>query len=81
MEQSQMTKEQDAITLNQARDAQCKSEAIRQKVVEDIAKLGRAMRMAMAGLGMSLRPMTPEMLTEEVRRLPGVVRELELATT
>jgi hypothetical protein len=32
----------------------------------------------MAGLGMSLRPRTPETLIEEVGRLPGVVRELEL---
>jgi hypothetical protein len=75
-----MTQEQDAITLNQARDAQCKSKAIRQKVVEDIAKLGRAMSMAMVGIGMLLGPVTPETLTEEVGRLPGVVRELELAT-
>jgi hypothetical protein len=64
--------------LNQARDAQRKSEAINQKVIEDIAKLGRAMSTTMAGLGMSLGPMTPKMLIEEVGRLPGVVRELEL---
>jgi hypothetical protein len=75
-----MTQEQDAITLNHARDAQCQSEAIRQKVVEDIAKLGREMSMAMAGLGVSLGPVTPETLIEEVGHLPGVVRELELAT-
>jgi uncharacterized protein YqfA (UPF0365 family) len=41
--QSQMAREQDATALNQAQDAQCKSEAISQKVIEDIAKLGRAM--------------------------------------
>jgi hypothetical protein len=75
-----MAREQDAATLNQAQDAQRKSEAISQKVIRDIAKLGRAMSTAMAGLGMSLGPVTPEMLLEEVGRLPGVVRELELAT-
>jgi hypothetical protein len=75
-----MCREQDAATLSQARDAQCKSEAISQKVIGDIAKLGRAMSTAMAGLGMTLGPMTPETLIEEVGRLPGVVRELELTT-
>jgi hypothetical protein len=73
-----MVREQDVTALNQARDAQRKSEAINQKVIEDIAKLGRAMSTTMAGLGMSLGPMTPKMLIEEVGRLPGVVRELEL---
>jgi hypothetical protein len=34
----------------------------------------------MAGLGASLGPVTPETLVEEVGRLPGAVRELELAT-
>jgi hypothetical protein len=34
----------------------------------------------MAGLGVTLGPMTPEMLIEEVGRLPGVVRELEFST-
>jgi hypothetical protein len=38
------------------------------------------MSSAMAGLGVLLGPMTPEMLIEEVGRLPGVVRELELST-
>jgi hypothetical protein len=38
------------------------------------------MSSAMAGLGMSLGPRTPEMLIEEVGHLPGVVRELELST-
>jgi hypothetical protein len=66
--------------LNQARDAQRKSEAIRQKVLKDIAKLRRAMSTAMAGLGVSLGPVTPETLIEEVGRLPGMVRELELTT-
>jgi hypothetical protein len=75
-----MAQEQDAAALNQARDAQRKSEAISQKVIEDIAKLGRAMSVAMAELGVSLGPMPLETLIEEVERLPGVVRELELTT-
>jgi hypothetical protein len=33
-----------------------------------------------AGLGLSLGPMTPETLIEEVGRLPGVVRKLDLST-
>jgi hypothetical protein len=80
LEQSQMAREQDAVALNQAQDAQHKSEAINQKVIEDIAKLERAMSAAMAGLGVSLGPMTPEMLIEEVGRITSVVRELELTT-
>jgi hypothetical protein len=38
------------------------------------------MSSAMAGLSVSLGPMTPKTLIEEVGRLPGVVRELELST-
>jgi hypothetical protein len=76
-----MAREQDATTLNQARDAQRKSEATRQKTIEDLAKLGRATSTAMVGLGVSLGPLMPETLVEEVGRLPGVVRELELTTT
>jgi hypothetical protein len=75
-----MAREQDATALTQARDAQRKSEAISQKVIEDIAKLGKAMSTTMAGLGVSLGPMTPETLIEEVGRLPSVVRGLELTT-
>jgi hypothetical protein len=66
--------------LSQDRDAQRKSQAISEKVIGDIAKLKRAMSSAMAGLGVSLGPRTPETLIEEVGRLPGVVRELELST-
>jgi hypothetical protein len=66
--------------LSQARDAQRKSQAISEKVIGDIAKLKRVMSSAMAGLGVSLGPRTPETLIEEVVRLPGVVRELELST-
>jgi hypothetical protein len=38
------------------------------------------MNSAMAVLGVSLGPRTPETLIEEVGRLPGMVRELELTT-
>jgi hypothetical protein len=38
------------------------------------------MSSAMAGLGVSLGPMMPDTLIEEVGGLPGVVRELELST-
>jgi hypothetical protein len=38
------------------------------------------MSSAMAALGVSLGPRMPETLIEEVRRLPDVVRELELTT-
>jgi hypothetical protein len=36
--------------------------------------------MVMVGLGMSLGPVMPEKLVEEVGHLPYVVRELELVT-
>jgi hypothetical protein len=75
-----VSREQDADALSQACDAQRKSEAISQKAIGDIAKLGRAMSSTMAELGVSLGPMTPKVLIEEVGRLPGVVRELELST-
>jgi hypothetical protein len=80
LEQSRASREQDAAALSQARDAQRKSEAISEKSIRDITKLGRAMGSAMAGLGMSLGPRTLETLIEEVGRLPGIVRELELST-
>jgi hypothetical protein len=35
----------------------------------------------MVVLGVSFGPQTPETLIDEVGRLPGVVRELELSTT
>jgi hypothetical protein len=38
------------------------------------------MSSTMATLGVSLGPQTPETLIEEVGRLPGVVRNLELST-
>jgi hypothetical protein len=66
--------------LNQAREARRKSEAIAEKAIGDIAKLGRVMSSAMAALGVSLGPWMPEMLIEEVGRLPYVVQVLELST-
>jgi hypothetical protein len=57
-----MAWEQDAATLNQARDTQRQSEAARQKTIEDLAKLGRAISTTMAGLSVSLGPVTPETL-------------------
>jgi hypothetical protein len=75
-----VSRELDAAAQSRACDAQRKSEAISQKANGDIAKLERVMSSAMAGLGVSLGPMTPETLIEEVGRLPGVVRELEFST-
>jgi hypothetical protein len=80
MEQTQASQKQDAAALSQARDGRRKSEAI-SGAIGDIAKLGRAMSSAMARLGASLGPRMPETLIEEVGRLSGVVRELELSTT
>jgi hypothetical protein len=64
--------------LNQDWDAQCKSEATRQKVIEDLAWKGD--EHGYGWLGVSLGLVTPETLIEEVGRLLGMVRELELAT-
>jgi hypothetical protein len=75
-----MARVQDVATLNQARDAQRESEVARQKNIEDMAKLRRAISTAMVGLGMSLGLVTPETLVEEVGHLPDAVRQLELAT-
>jgi hypothetical protein len=80
LEQSQTSREQDAVALSQARDARCKAEVISEKAIWDISKLGRAMSSAMAALSVPLGPRTPETLIEEVRCLPGMVRELELLT-
>jgi hypothetical protein len=80
LEQSRASRERDAAALNQARDARRKSKAINEKAIGDIAKLGRAMSTAMAGLGVPVGSRTPETLIEEVGRLPGMVRELELST-
>jgi hypothetical protein len=75
-----MAQEQDAIALNQAQNAQRESEATRQRNIEDLAKLGRSISTVMVGLGVSLRPVMPETLVEEVGHLPDMFRELELAT-
>jgi chromosome segregation ATPase len=80
LEQVRASWEQDAATLNQAREARCKSKAIAEKAIGDVAKLGRSLSSAMVALGVSFGPRTLETLIEEVDRLPGVVRELELST-
>jgi hypothetical protein len=80
MEQSRASREQDVAALSQARDVGRKSEAISENAIGDIAKLGRVISSAMAGLGVSLGPRTPEMLIEEAGHLPVVVQELELST-
>jgi hypothetical protein len=78
--QSRASREHDAVALSQAHDARRKAEVISEKAIGEIAKLGRAMSSTMAALGVPLGPRTPETLIEEVGRLPGVVRELELST-
>jgi hypothetical protein len=75
-----MAWELDAVALNQTRNAQRESEEARRVNIEDLAKLGRAISTVMAGLGVSLGPVLPETLVEEVGRLPNVIRELELST-
>jgi DNA repair exonuclease SbcCD ATPase subunit len=80
LEQVRASQVQDATALSQARDALRKSEAISEKAVGDVAKLRRTLSSVMVALGVSFGPRTPEMLIEEVSRLPGVVRELELST-
>jgi hypothetical protein len=80
LEQVRASQEQDAAALNQACEARRKSEAITEKAIGDVAKLGRSLSSVMVALGVLLGPRTPEALIEEVSRLPGVVRELELST-
>jgi hypothetical protein len=55
-------------------------EAIAEKAIGDVAKLGRSLSSVMVALSVSFGPRTPETLIEEVGRLPDVVRELELST-
>jgi hypothetical protein len=66
LEQSRASREQDAAALSQALDTWRKSEAISEKAIGDIAKLGREMSSAMAALGVPLGPRTPKTLIEEV---------------
>jgi hypothetical protein len=75
-----MAREQDAVALNQARNTQRESEEARRVNIEDLAKLGRAISTVMTGLGMSLGPVLPDALVEQVGHLPNVFRELELST-
>jgi hypothetical protein len=44
-----------------------------------LARLGRDVSIAMVGLGVSLGPVMPETLVDEVGCLPDVVQEFELA--
>jgi hypothetical protein len=74
-----MAWEQDADAPNQARNARRESEEVRRVNIEDLAKLGRAISTVMAGFGVSLGPVLPEALVEEVGHLPDVIRELELS--
>jgi hypothetical protein len=75
-----MAREQDAVALNQAQNTQHESEEARKVNIEDLAKLGRAISMVMAGLGMSPKSVLPETLVEEVGRLTDVIRKLEWST-
>jgi hypothetical protein len=74
LEQVRTSREQDAAALNQSREARHNLEAIAKKAIGDVTKLGRSLSLAMVALGVSLGPRTPEVLIEEVGRLPGVVR-------
>jgi hypothetical protein len=76
-----MAREQDAVALNQAQNAQCELEAARQRNIEDLAKLGVSLGPVMAGFGVSLGPVMPEMLVGEAGRLLDVVRKLEQVTS
>jgi hypothetical protein len=48
--------------------------------IQDFARLSRAIGVVMTRLGMPFGPMLPDRLAEEVGRLPGVIKELELST-
>jgi hypothetical protein len=54
------------VALNQARNARRESEEAHKVNIEDLAKLGRAISMVMAGLGVSLGSVLPNTLVEEV---------------
>jgi hypothetical protein len=81
LEQVCASREQDAAALNQAHEARLKSEAIAEKAIGDITKLGRSLSSAMVTLGVLLGLRMPEAFIEEVGCLPDMVRELELSTT
>jgi ATP-dependent Lon protease len=81
LEQVRASREQDATALSQACDALHKSEAISEKAIGDVTKLGRTLSSVMVALGVSFGLRTPETLIEEVGHLSSVVRELELLTT
>jgi hypothetical protein len=64
LEQVCASRELDAATLNQACEAWRKSEAIAEKAIGDVAKLGRSLSSTMVALGVSFGPRTPETLIE-----------------
>jgi hypothetical protein len=66
--------------MGQARNSRCESEEVRKANIEDLAKLARAVGVVMSGLRVPLGPVSSNRLIEEVGRLPGVIRELELST-
>jgi hypothetical protein len=74
-----MAREQVAVEPRQARNARHASEEARKANIEDLAKLARAVGVVMTGLDVSLGLMLPNRLVEEVGRLPGVIKELELS--
>jgi ATP-dependent Lon protease len=59
LEQVHTSREQDVTALNQAREAQRKSEAIAEKAIGDVAKLGRWLSSTMVALGVSFGLWTP----------------------
>jgi hypothetical protein len=79
LEQVRASREQYAAALSHAHDALRKSEAISEKAIGDVTKLGRTLSSVMAALGVPFGPWTPETLIEEVGLLPGMVWELELS--
>jgi hypothetical protein len=54
-----MAREQDAVALNQARNARQESEEARKANIEDLAKLGRTVSTIVVGLGMPLGSVLP----------------------
>jgi chloramphenicol 3-O-phosphotransferase len=75
-----MACEQVAVEMGQACNARCESEEAPKANIEDLAKLARAVGVVMTGLRVPLELVSSNRLIEEVGRLPGVIRELELST-
>jgi hypothetical protein len=75
-----LAQEQVTIELSQARNARRESEEAHKANIEDLSKLARAIDVVMTGLSVSLGPVLPDRLVEEVWCLMGVIREIELST-